>query len=130
MKLVCVCVVLLAAGCARGGGGAGARPPAERGPACADVGARMTRATIEALERGGAGEDMMVEVRRDAHDFEPTLVRLCTDDAWSVELRRCVVDAADGEALERCEALVTPEQLQHLGDARDAFDRERHGDDE
>jgi hypothetical protein len=115
LHLLASCLVVLVA-CARGGE---PQAPATTGPTCASVMPKMTQAAIKGVEDGGAGEDVMVQVRRDAELIEPQLVQACIADAWSTELLACI-DTTPVDDLERCEAFVTPAQLERVIQLREA----------
>ena len=41
------------------------------------------------------------------------LAAVCHDDRWSIDVRRCIVAASAADALDRCDALLAPEQRDH-----------------
>jgi hypothetical protein len=66
----------------------------------------------------GSGDE---EMAGRARSIGAVVMRRCSEDGWSVELRRCMADARQLEDADRCESLATEAQRQALDEAIDAI---------
>lgn len=82
--------------------------PREKGASCVEVGKNMTLVV-------GRAENAKLAER--ARAFGDVIERHCGLDAWSMELRRCLVGAKLLDDMSMCEQLATDEQRRKLGDA-------------
>jgi hypothetical protein len=105
-------LLVVIAACWRGSEPATEEPalvqPRQRGATCEQVAAN-TRTVL------AAGKDAELAARADG--FGGIVLRRCTADEWSIELRRCVAGAKTVDDTDACRELATEPQ-------RDAFERD------
>ena len=99
---IAACLALCA--CWRGTGEPEAEEPAAprvKGATCEEVGLNVLDVVLHAEDK---------ELAARAMQLRSVIERRCAADAWSIELRRCVVGAKSVEDGRACETLATPEQ--------------------
>jgi hypothetical protein len=82
-------------------------PPAEQpaGPTCASAADHVI--------------DLMTQLAKEAppekvKQFKDSFVSHCDQDGWSVEMRKCVIDAHGQDDFEKCDGFMTAEQKASL----------------
>jgi len=90
------------------------QPAAPVAPDCVASAARVTEIAVAEVVRGGMAKGDTSEYRAQRVKLEPGIAKLCVDDAWSVELRTCLVKHPPLEVAEQCEARITEVQQEHL----------------
>jgi len=71
------------------------------------------------LEVAGAQMEIVERVRAENQALEPQLAEACRADAWSAELRTCLVQTAP-EKIRDCEPLFEQAQIDHMVQIREA----------
>jgi hypothetical protein len=87
---------------------------AQPGGAPCDVVAATTHRIVS-----GSSDEVMA---RRARSIAAVVMRRCSEDGWSVELRRCMADARQLEDADRCEPLATEAQRQALDEAIESIE--------
>ncbi|MGE0869097.1 MAG: hypothetical protein AB7P03_11050 [Kofleriaceae bacterium] len=83
-------------------------------PSCGDVGKRFLTLAHAGIERAKPDSQTERAVTDQLPAMRDSLVRACTDTAWSAEVRKCLVSASDDVRFAACESQLTDDQRRAL----------------